>query len=348
MPCRTVMLARRVFLAFLALFVSWTAFCFGEIWWHSRLMAAADPHHERNHSPELLYEERRGAATRWAVSLLLAAGCVGAYAGGGARNLFRVSRSRWAGVAADATPDALFVTGRDLRIRYWNHAAERLFGHEGGELDRKPLGEVLPVASEMVEAAAQHVGSHTRTRLRAMHRDGRRIPVEVTLTSRWLEGEPGFVAIARVNRPQSSLESGYRDEARLLTDLFDATPSPIVFIDPLGSITRMNQTAQRLLGWTAPEARGARYWDFALSGPEAARAEAEFSALEATQGLAPVTEKWRTASGVYREISWKRNLCRDDQGNIRGVVAIGQPAEASHELMTTAAAANAAVSERNT
>lgn len=342
------MLASRVFVAILTLFVAWTAFCFGEIWWNSRLQVTVSEREHAMPTPADLYDERRGAAVRWAVSLLLAAGCVGTYASGGARNLFRVSRSQWAGVAADSSPDAFFVTGPDLRVVYWNQSAERMFGHPGHELKRKPLVAIMPIANDMVEVAAQHPGRQARTRVRALHRDGRRIPVEVTLNSQRVDGAPGYVAIARVNRPASTLESGYRDEARFLTDLFDATPSPLLFIDPLGSITRMNAAAQRLLGWTAPEARGERYWDFALSGADALRAQAEFENLDSLAGLPPIRQLWRTATGNHREIAWKRNICRDDQGNIRGVVAIGQPEDTIQAFIATAEAATAAVSERST
>jgi PAS domain S-box-containing protein len=83
-------------------------------------------------------------------------------------------------------PEALIVTDTQGLIRYWNDAAERLFGHARGEALGASLDMLMPERfkaahdagfARAVQTGELRVGGRVM-RTRALHKDGRKLYVD--------------------------------------------------------------------------------------------------------------------------------------------------------------------------
>ncbi|MEZ5354648.1 MAG: PAS domain S-box protein [Bryobacteraceae bacterium] len=346
LPLKTTIQATRLLAAMTALFALWSLFCFGEM----MLRVNGDGHRIEPTGPGELAGERRQVAVRWGVSLLLAAGCIGALAQSERKR--EAARPSWSRVAMESAADAIFVTDKDLRILEWNAAVERLLGYPREEVRGQGLECILPITPEMRLAALRIPDSEARLRARVMRRDGSRIALEITLRQQWLGDRTGFVCFAGSAPAASPVEPAYREEIRFLTEIFDATPAPMLVLDPHGRIERMNASAQELFGRSAIELRATPYWEaFLTSETEAEKARSEFEEIDRSP-LDPVVETWTLANRDSAALSWTRSAIRGGDGAVRHIV-LASPGPAPEKRPPTQAAivsetdTTAAVSERS-
>ncbi|MFV0623213.1 putative bifunctional diguanylate cyclase/phosphodiesterase [Sphingomonas sp. ac-8] len=113
-------------------------------------------------------------------------------------------QSRFENIAA-TSQDAIVCTDRSGTVRFWNSTAERLLGYSAAEVLGQPVDLIIPP-----ELREQHNASMRRAldgtaphrvgktvELEALHKDGRLLPIELSL-SMWYEGgEASFGAILR-------------------------------------------------------------------------------------------------------------------------------------------------------
>lgn len=101
----------------------------------------------------------------------------------------------------------------------------------------------------------EQVGQLTRE---GHHRckDGSEIPVEVTLQHLTQDGEAYVVAIARdISERNRALEEA-RANLDMLETLFEASPEPIIAVDPVGRVQLWNPAAETVFGWDAEAVAG--------------------------------------------------------------------------------------------
>lgn len=99
----------------------------------------------------------------------------------------------------EQTPEAIIFAGRDGVIRLWNHGAETLFGHDAGDAIGQSLDIIIPehlrrahwagFDHAMQTGEARHPGEVRTTR--SMHKDGRKLYVDLTFTL--IKGSGGAV-----------------------------------------------------------------------------------------------------------------------------------------------------------
>ena len=126
----------------------------------------------------------------------------------------------------EAMPDAVLLTRSDGRIAYANSQAEELFGYTRDELRQQNIERLLPVESRRrhVDHRAGYIASPavkamgTRTELRALHKDGSELPVEISLSPLQADGELLVVScvrnIAERKRAEKALRDSRADYAR--------------------------------------------------------------------------------------------------------------------------------------
>jgi PAS domain S-box-containing protein len=227
---------------------------------------------------------------------------------------------------------AILTTDRHMRILYCNKSTKRLLGYSKGDLRGQSLDSVLPLDPDIgiqAETAPERMAS---ARVRANHRDGGRVWMDVDIRFQRVGTKPGYIAVAKLARVDRGDEMQYRDEVRFLTDVFALTPAVVVVLDWRGSVIRMSALAEQLFGCAAPDLRQTPYWEHFLDSQEAERAKNEFAALLARPAaprrwtdLGAVDQTWRTGRGVPLKIRWNRNVIFDDKGDVKFVVAAGQP-----------------------
>ncbi|XVU22382.1 hybrid sensor histidine kinase/response regulator [Actinoplanes sp. CA-054009] len=145
--------------------------------------------------------------------------------------------------------DAIYTVGRDYTILSWNPAAERLLGYRpeqivGRDLDLLVAPDRRADQREMFALIAAGARLE-RFRTRRRHRDGRWIPVTLSMSP--LAGDDGgllgFTVIARATSARERLESS-------LQALLEAAPDAFVGVGDDGLITLSNTQAELLFGLT--------------------------------------------------------------------------------------------------
>jgi diguanylate cyclase (GGDEF)-like protein/PAS domain S-box-containing protein len=135
----------------------------------------------------------------------------------------------------DKAHDSISVSGIDLRITYWNHGAERLFGWTAAEVIGKTKGELLMLDKEDLERAYHQVlqKGEWRGEINKRRKDGRLVTVESHLTLvRGDDGQPQLVLEIETDITQRK-----HDEHAILS---------LAFFDPLTRLPNRRLLLDRL------------------------------------------------------------------------------------------------------
>ncbi|GAB7052074.1 PAS domain S-box protein [Catenuloplanes indicus] len=157
----------------------------------------------------------------------------------------------------DVAHDAFVSIGPDGVVLEWNHAAENLFGWTRAEaIGRELTGLIIPpehrAAHDAGLARVRATGVSTlagrRIELPALHRCGRRFPIELTLQV--TAGR--FHGFLRDISERRAAEDLLRRQAELI----DAAPAAIIVRDRDGTIRSWNRGAEETYGWPATAVLG--------------------------------------------------------------------------------------------
>ncbi|MEO5340477.1 MAG: ATP-binding protein [Magnetococcus sp. MYC-9] len=165
---------------------------------------------------------------------------------------------------AVTTRDAIVVIDDQGRILLWNPGAEALFGHSAEQMLGHPLDPLIPSryrqrhleALARIKAAGIPAYTGKTHSLYGTHRDGREIPLEVSLSG-WQEGEGHcFSAIIRDISERIALEE--RNERVYQSQIAISTLLQIA-IRPLALPELLQEALQIILAipWLSLESRGA-------------------------------------------------------------------------------------------
>ncbi|HET6372655.1 MAG TPA: PAS domain S-box protein [Candidatus Polarisedimenticolia bacterium] len=182
--------------------------------------------------------------------------------------------------------DAIVAIDPEGNVASWNVGAEQILGYRADEMIGKPYRTVVPpecldeyvnVLKSRVETEGYLPGFETER----LHKDGRRIPVSITVTRLRNNGGPdlGWSAVLR------DITERKREEQRrrLLSSITEQSPDAILSADPDGRITSWNRGAERMFGYEASEIVGRSWLDLAPSDREP-----EYRAImELPEGNAP-------------------------------------------------------------
>jgi PAS domain S-box-containing protein len=135
----------------------------------------------------------------------------------------------------DTIPDALIVIGEDGRIELVNRQAESLFGYSRGELLGTSIEQLLPHRFRQAHGEhRQHFAASPHVRpmgsgleLFGLHRDGREIPVEISLSPIRLDGRKLFASAIRDVTTRVEIEGRLR-EAREKAEFATASKARFV------------------------------------------------------------------------------------------------------------------------
>jgi PAS domain S-box-containing protein len=163
---------------------------------------------------------------------------------------------------ANSTSDGMIVADADGLIRYWNRAAESIFGYTREEALGQPLVTIIPERDrsrhlkgfEDVARGAKPL-ERTTDRVTGLHKSGAEIPVDLTLGS-WTECSGRFYsAVARDVTEKSRAEERVRDAEEHLRALLEHLPIVTYEASPMeaGSLLWVSPQVEAFLG-TPPDA----------------------------------------------------------------------------------------------
>jgi PAS domain S-box-containing protein len=164
---------------------------------------------------------------------------------------------RLAAVVA-SSEDAIITETLDGTIETWNRAAERLFGYPAAEAIGNPIELIVPPEIRAAEensslrALRGQAASHFETI--GLSRDGRRVPVSVSLST-IVDPEGQLIGTARIVR-DITVRKALEREALRLAAIVDSSEDAIASKDLNGIVQTWNKAAERMFGYAADEIIG--------------------------------------------------------------------------------------------
>ncbi|HEY1756499.1 MAG TPA: PAS domain S-box protein [Bryobacteraceae bacterium] len=158
----------------------------------------------------------------------------------------------------DAMPDGMLVTDHAGMILQANAALDRILGWQSHQLLGKPVEELVPGALRGVHsqlraryAEAPKIRRMGSQELRALHKDGHEVPVDILL-SPVPGGEGKILALIRDMTGQTVI----RERLALLSSIVNSTDESIIGTNLDGLILSWNRGAEQLFGYSGPEVLG--------------------------------------------------------------------------------------------
>ena len=189
--------------------------------------------------------------------------------------------------AVTCAADAIITLDSSCRILSWNKGGERILGYAASEIIGKPYMVLVPPDrieefNNVIRVQVEAHGHLQDFETRRLHKDGRQIPVSITVT-RTRTGDPasdGWSAVIR------DISDRLRDEQRrnLLSSITQQSPDAILSVDKDGLVTSWNSGAERIFSLPAAEILG-KSW-LTIAPPDR---EAEYRSVMSGNGKGSVS-----------------------------------------------------------
>jgi PAS domain S-box-containing protein len=180
-----------------------------------------------------------------------------------AEQLVRISEARYRAVTETAS-DAIITADRQGTVRYFNPAAERIFGHSEQDIIGQSLTRLMPERFRRAhsEGLQRYLDSRVAkvvgqtVELVGLRRDGREFPIELALASSDVDGELFFTAIVRDITVRAEANRQLRASEARFRDLLESAPDAVLIADEYGRIQLANVQAETLFGYRRDEMIG--------------------------------------------------------------------------------------------
>jgi len=194
----------------------------------------------------------------------------------------------------DASPDAIISVDPEGKIREWNAAAERIFGHLRQEAVGQNIDDMLLSAAQRkvpAQSLARRLlqsGDHFVGRpfdVLAARAGGEEFFAEVVIGSLAAGAPPLTTAFVRDVSDRRNAEDAVRRVQAARAGLVDSALDAIATVDQTGAIKEWNPAAERIFGYTRAFALGQEAGELILPG----------AALEVQRG--ELARSFRTGKG---------------------------------------------------
>lgn len=238
---------------------------------------------------------------------------------------------------AELAQDAIVMIDADGAVTYWNRAAERIFGYSQREVLGRDVHRLL-APPELHEAQQRAFSHFQRTgqgaavgktvELEALTKDGRRIPIELSLSGVPLEGRWHAVAVIRDISERKMSQQALADSEARYRLLAEQASDAIWTTDLDLKFTYVSPASRQLLGYEPEELIGQSV--ATVLTPETnqqARAALSEELILATEhpGRTRLLElAHRRKDGTLVPVEVKTKILRDELGRFTGVVGVSR------------------------
>ncbi|MDP2430686.1 MAG: PAS domain S-box protein [Pseudomonadota bacterium] len=161
----------------------------------------------------------------------------------------------------DTAVDGILVVDEASRVVFANPAICRLIGYSDKELQERPLSDLMPERYRGQHEAGfnRYLNSgHPSMPWRELafvllHRDGREIPVEVSIGERGGVGQRQFIGVMRDVSERRRDQQALREREERINLLLDSMAEGIYGVDTRGDCIFVNPAGLRLLGYERAE-----------------------------------------------------------------------------------------------
>jgi len=231
----------------------------------------------------------------------------------------------------DISPDAIFLTDAQGRIRRANPRAQELFGYTAAEFDGMLIENLVPPRFRGQHPThRENYHAHPRARqmgaalnLFGMRKDGTEFPVDIMLKPMQTDEGPVVLSIVRdVTEQKIAADALRKADLQLRSIVEGVTDYAIYLLDKDGHIATWNPGAQRIKGYTADEILGHHFARFFTQEEIDRGRPAELLRLAATRGRIE-QEGWRVRKDGSR--FWANivlTAIRDSTGELTGYAKV--------------------------
>ncbi len=211
--------------------------------------------------------------------------------------------------------DAVIETDAAGQVTRWNPQAERIFGWSREEMLGRRLSEVIipAEARPLHEAGIKRflesgIGPmlNRRVEVTALHRDGAKFPIELSITAIKTRGVWSFNSFARDISEQKKAEERLRSQTALLESILRNIGDGVLVADREGRLLLANEAADRLCGIPVERGAGERATAMGLyhtDGRTPLREE-ELPSIRAARGESVDDMEIYVSNGAHPEGRW--------------------------------------------
>ena len=245
----------------------------------------------------------------------------------------RIRRDQRLRVVLDNVKDGILSVDENGSVLSVNRTGERIFGYKAGQLENKPLSELIPIPDN--QDASTYLGELSRTRdctvlemspyqTEARHRKGNMFPVDIVVSRAMVEEDEIFIVGVRDMTERVQAERALRESEARYRSLVDSAPEAVVvfdadldrFVDVNGSALKMFAVDRKtLMSWSPKDISPVNQPDGSSSSLAARR-----YTKAAMEGKTPVFQ-WLHQDSTGTEIPCEVRLTRLESGDRRLVRA---------------------------
>jgi PAS domain S-box-containing protein len=169
------------------------------------------------------------------------------------------------------SPDAIATIDPTGNVSSWNMGAQSIFGYTSEEMIGRQYRTIVPPDRideylNDIKARVENEGHLVGFETERLHKDGRRIPVCVTVSRLKFNGGPDMGWSVVVRDITDRKREGER--RALLSSITEQSPDAILSVDHGGRITSWNSGAEKMFGYPAGEIVGNSWLELAPSDRE--------------------------------------------------------------------------------
>jgi len=232
----------------------------------------------------------------------------------------------------DAALDAIVVMSASGAVQAWNPSAERIFGFTRAEALGRDVAKLL-IPPDLRKRHYDGLERYLRTgegpvlnrhvELRALHREGHEIPVELTIIPVQRAGGPVFYAFVRdIADRLEARKARLQSEKKFELLVQGVTDYAIYMIDRDGHVMNWNSGAQRLKGYTAEEIIGTHFSQFYTAEDREAGAPGEALRIAEREGRFETESLAVRGDGSKFMANVVIKAIRDDAGALIGFAMV--------------------------
>ena len=244
----------------------------------------------------------------------------------------------------DTSLDPIVIGDNRGNITRVNKAFINLVGFDRNELNGKHMAELVPpreglyestdgstsrVEESFYDRAYEQMctliekGSLSDWECCYFRKDGKLVPVEQTMFYIYnSKGDRiGVVAINRDISERKNAEKKLFEAKNFLDDIIRTSADGIIVSDTLGTITLVNDAAQRLLGYSKDEFLGKNVHDFMVISCEAREVDFRKTSFNPLDSVYYYEATWAAQGGRLVDLEMSMGILRDVTGNMTGMVS---------------------------
>jgi PAS domain S-box-containing protein len=248
----------------------------------------------------------------------------------------------------ESSDDAIISKDLAGTITSWNRGAERIFGYAADEIVGQSVFKLVPselkAEEDRILAALSRGEGLDRYETVRLRKDGSTVQVALTVTP--VKDTIGRVVGASKLVHDITAQKQAAEATRLLASIVDSSDDAIVSKSLQGIVTSWNQAAERIFGYTAPEAIG-RHISFLI--PEERREEEPQILMRLQRGerVDHFETIRRRKDGQLRDISLTISPVRNSEGTIIGASKIARDITERKQAERELEAARAELAQAN-